>query len=272
MDRLRAAISILVDESLPIATRLTQVLEGNARVAYFGKSIATPILQVVYPDKYGVWNSRSEQSMRDLGLWPDCPRDASVGEQYERANEVIRKVAAELNVDLWTLDSLWWLVSVPESLPTVSTTSAPTAVSSPVFALERHLHEFLEENWEHTALAKEWALLEDEHGDLLGSHYRTGQVGEIDLLAKHRSAERWLVIELKRDDTTDATVGQLLRYMGWVRKNLAKDGKVEGAIICRDIDLQMQYAVGELKDVACYTYQVQFSLSPLDNRSLAASG
>src|SRR5262249_35976603 len=36
---------------------------------------------------------------------------------------------------------------------------------------------------------------------------------------------RWLVIELKREQSTGQTVGQLLRYVGWVRRHLA--GKEE---------------------------------------------
>ena len=65
-----------------------------------------------------------------------------------------------------------------------------------MFGLERYLHEFIVDNWERLDLGKEWALLEKD-GEIVGSHFRTGEVGEIDLLAKHKSENRWLVIELE---------------------------------------------------------------------------
>jgi RecB family endonuclease NucS len=129
-----------------------------------------------------------------------------------------------------------------------------------VFGLERYLHEFLVDNWERLDLGKEWALLEED-GDVVGSHYPTGEVGEIDLLAKHKSADRWLVIELKRDQSSDATVGQLLRYMGWVRRKLANGrGEVRGLIICSEPDTKMRYALDGQPHIQCMTYQVSFAL------------
>ena len=66
----------------------------------------------------------------------------------------------------------------------------------------------------------------------MGFKYRT-DVGEIDLLAKHKRKNAWLVIELKRGRTSDIAVGQALRYRGWwVRKRLAaRNEKVKTLII-----------------------------------------
>jgi len=41
-----------------------------------------------------------------------------------------------------------------------------------------------------------------------------------------RTVPRWLVVEHKRNQTSDQTVGQLLRYIGWVKRHLAEDGDV----------------------------------------------
>ena len=83
------------------------------------------------------------------------------------------------------------------------------------------------------------------------------------MLAKHKSEKKWLVIELKRNQTSDSTVGQILRYMSWVRKNLAGEGEsVEGLIICHQIDRKLQYAIDGLNDIKCMTYQVNFKLDP----------
>jgi len=69
------------------------------------------------------------------------------------------------------------------------------------------------------------------------------------------------VIELKRNQTSDDTVGQVLRYMGWVQHKLASPGeRVEGLIIARSPDLKLHYALSQVADVRVRTYRVEFSL------------
>ena len=83
--------------------------------------------------------------------------------------------------------------------------------------------------------SRDWALLATDR-EIVDSHYSAGEAEEIALLAKHRSENRWLVVELKRNQTSDATVGQILLYMTWVCLDLASDGGVvKGLIICHDI-------------------------------------
>jgi len=50
-------------------------------------------------------------------------------------------------------------------------------------------------------------------------HYRT-DIGKIDLLAHHKKGKAWLVVEIKRNQSSDDTVGQAPRYMGYVREHL----------------------------------------------------
>ncbi len=73
------------------------------------------------------------------------------------------------------------------------------------------------------------------------------------------------MIELKRGKSSDSTVGQILRYMGWVRENLAKPSqRVRGIIIAREVDDALRYAVKYLQDVSVLTYKVDFKLSSAD--------
>jgi Holliday junction resolvase-like predicted endonuclease len=259
--KLRSALAVLVDEARPIVQRMDRVLDGPDRVPYLGRAVLTAILMVVYPDRYAVWNTKSEAGMRELEVLP--ANDGTRGEQYARMNEVALAASRALNVDLWTLDMLWWRViglgtDEAELQPETSITPAVSR-----FALEAHLHEFLEENWEQIELGKDWDLLEED-GEVIGSHYKTGEVGEIDLLARHKKKPRWLVVELKRDQTGDATVGQVLRYRAWVKKRLAKTGEeVEGLILCRDVDAKLRYAISELPLIRCMTYEVSFTLQPM---------
>jgi len=75
-------------------------------------------------------------------------------------------------------------------------------------------------------------------------------VGNIDLLAEHRKVPRWLVVELKRGQTNDDTMGQVLRYMGWVTKEPASPKEsVEGLIVARSVDDKLRYAVSVVPSV-----------------------
>ncbi len=104
MEALRVGLSVLLNEERPLAARYT---EGVGLVDGMGRAIATAILQVAYPDRYGVWNGKSEGAMRILGVRPETERGSTEGEQYAAVNEVLSSLADELEIDLWTLDYLW---------------------------------------------------------------------------------------------------------------------------------------------------------------------
>ena len=108
MPALRAALAILLDEGQPLAERYDQATGGMA--AGVGRAIATAVLHVVYPERYGVWNTKVEAGLRELDLHPDRAPKATDGQVYAAVNEVLRRLAAALEIDLWTLDNLWeWM-------------------------------------------------------------------------------------------------------------------------------------------------------------------
>jgi hypothetical protein len=200
--------------------------------------------------------------MEQLGIWPEFYRGTSVGNQYVQLNALLLKIANDMSVDLWTLDALWWQILQEEPGDgKTSGVSVDDESTDQQFGLERHLHEFLLENWDMTELGKEWNLVE-EGGDIKGYGYeRPTDVGKIDLLARHKTDRRWLVIELKRDQTSDDTVGQVLRYMGWVQEKIAaSDDKVEGLIIGLNDDLRLRYALKPTPNIRFRRYAVQFRL------------
>lgn len=277
MPRLQQALKLLVDEDLPIRTRLNRLRPPNGQPMIKGmaRSVITAILQVMYPDKYGVLNNTAEQGMRKLSLWPEVKAAAGMAGRYEAVNGVLLEVATTLGVDLWTLDMLWWRLTglgSPRFNSDAAKAQGPSSVQEippatsvaeeeVTFGLERHLHDFLVENWAATELGHQWDLLEED-GEIKGSEYNTGEVGYIDLLAKHKSENRWLVVELKRNQSSDDTVGQILRYMGWIRRNIVSEGGVvEGMIICQRVDKKLQYALDGQSDIRCMTYEVSFRLN-----------
>lgn len=142
--RLRKGLAILLDESQPIAKRLDRIEPGSGPkpVPGLGKAVFTPILHVVYPDKYGVWNSISESAMTRLGFWPTFGWSASFGQQYSLVIAAIKEVTERLSTDLWTVDALWWRVEQdhdPSKHPFVGPTysSGPnTSVPAPTRRLK----------------------------------------------------------------------------------------------------------------------------------------
>jgi len=57
MPKLRKTLEELLDESKPIDKRFNKAIDA---VPGMGKAIVTAILQIVFPDKYGVWNNTSK--------------------------------------------------------------------------------------------------------------------------------------------------------------------------------------------------------------------
>jgi restriction system protein len=56
-------------------------------------------------------------------------------------------------------------------------------------------------------------------------------------------------------------MGQVLRYMGWVKQNLCTDGQtVKGLIICRDPDPKLSYALEMTDHIDVRYYSVSFKL------------
>lgn len=67
-------------------------------------------------------------------------------------------------------------------------------------------------------------------------------VGRSDLICMDEKGDL-VVLELKRGMTSDETIGQVLRYVGWVKENIAVDGqKVKGWIVAGDYDEHLRLA------------------------------
>jgi len=145
-------------------------------------------------------------------------------------------------------------------IQTPSVIATDPAVEDPVaFAMEKHLEDFLVKNWQQTELAKDFAIFED-NGELVGQQYAT-DAGPIDILAVSKDKKRLLVVELKRGRASDIVVGQILRYMGYVKEQIAEpDQGVEGAIIALDDDQKLRWALVAVPSIQFFRYQINFKL------------
>jgi hypothetical protein len=132
-----------------------------------------------------------------------------------------------------------------------------SVVSSGLFYMEKQLEEFIIENWNESEFGKTLDLIYED-GLLKSQQYKT-DIGIIDILAKDKVTGSYVVIELKRNQTSDDTVGQVLRYMGWVTENL-EEKSVRGIIVAGKYDEKLYYAQNMIQAVDVFLYEVQFKL------------
>lgn len=126
------------------------------------------------------------------------------------------------------------------------------------FVLEKYLEEFIVSNFQGI-FKGELQIYQDPDGEL-GQQYQT-DIGPIDILAITRDSNGFVVIELKKGRSSDQVVGQILRYMGWVKRNLCSDGQsVRGLVICRDSDAKLAYAIEMTNNIDVRYYSVSFKL------------
>ena len=128
-----------------------------------------------------------------------------------------------------------------------------------VFALEKHLEDFLVQNWSATELGKSYDIFEAD-GERIGQQYPT-DTGQMDILAVSKDGKTLLVVELKKGRASDAVIGQVQRYMGYVNEELAEDHQsVRGCIIALEDDLRLRRALSVAPNIDFYRYQVNFKL------------
>lgn len=139
-------------------------------------------------------------------------------------------------------------------------THSDESVEDPsVFALEKHLEDFLVANWQYTELGQDYDIY-TEDGELVGQQYPS-DTGPIDILAISKDKQTLLIVELKRGRASDNVVGQIQRYMGYVKHELCEEGqKVKGIIIALEDDLKLRRALSVTDNIEFYRYQVSFKL------------
>ncbi len=172
--------------------------------------------------------------------------------QYTYADSNKEATDTDLESDLSTITEYYKkILSSPSSSPAIN------EINQGLFYMEKQLEDFIIHNWDNTELGKKYNLIIEE-GELLSQQYRT-DIGPIDILAKDKATGSYVVIELKRNQTSDDTIGQLARYMGWVKVNKG-DKNVKGVIIAGQYDKKLDFAREMIPNTEVFIYQVDFKL------------
>ena len=140
--------------------------------------------------------------------------------------------------------------------------SKDSEIESPSeFVMEEHLETFLEKNWSQTELSKKYDIYQD--GEFSGRQFRT-DTGPIDILAVSKCGKELLVIELKKGKASDRVVGQIQRYMGYIKDEVAEEGQtVKGVIIAFGDDTSIKRALSVTNNIDFYSYEIFFTLKKI---------
>ncbi len=105
----REMLIFIQDESIDIGRRVRESLDGEYKCSGIGKNIVTALLHTFNPNKYGVWNTKTDKTLKAIGRMPIMTSD--IGKNYVAINEKLKALAIELKTDLATIDGFMWFVS-----------------------------------------------------------------------------------------------------------------------------------------------------------------
>ncbi len=136
-------------------------------------------------------------------------------------------------------------------------------VSATEFLLERDLQLYLAKHLDRVEPGLK--IYEGEAGS--GFEFAVGG-RRIDILAVDKNGAL-VVLELKVSRGYDRVVGQLLRYVNWIRQNVAEPGqKVRGMIVCRTISEDLRLACAGIQGVELFEYQLSVTVEKVPELEL----
>ncbi len=160
----------------------------------------------------------------------------------------------------WAARSVALLFDHLERRRHVVTLGKSQADASPLdlrVTLEQYLEDLLAEQWDTLP----WA----DQLEYIDRQVICGRLGRIDILARDHTSGEYVVIELKRDQGDDEVVGQVSRYMGWIKQRRAdhEGVGVRGIIVAHEATPRLLSAVLPHPNISLFTYQFSVALTPV---------
>ena len=235
-----------------------EITPGDFVIARRGRKILAAIGRVTKPAEYAPGKNpflaSSDHSHNNfLGVeWQAQPRDKAFGNVVFNMPTLSRFTEDQYR-GLWEGSDMQWAAA--DALEGTPDRNAPISAD---IVLEKYLEEFIVSNF--VAIFGARYKIYEESEELNGQQYPT-DIGPIDILAVEPRSNAFVVIELKKGRPSDQVVGQVLRYMGWVKINLCKEGQsVKGLVICHDADPRLSYALEMTQNIDVRYYSVSFNL------------
>lgn len=130
----------------------------------------------------------------------------------------------------------------------------------PSFSLEYQLRDFLASNLSSIEFGGKRLRLYVDPTGRDGVEYPT-TVGPIDILAIDETGA-FFVFELKRAQSSDRVLGQITRYMGWVKQTIGREVDVSGIIVSKTVSRNLKYARSVVPNIYLFEYSVSFCVTP----------
>lgn len=217
------------------------LIYGNKSIYAVGEIQSDYYYKEEESETYYLYNHRRDVKWLEI---PDQPLSIEFLPEDLQRKLMRPRTIIELTEDEWkSIEEVMKEQPPPEELE-----QPPPAEPSFSISLERTLRDYLAEN----PNILEYGL------QLIGKEYPT-DAGNIDILFKDKDGN-YVIVETKKGRESDKVVGQILRYVGWVKKNLAP--KVRGIIVTHSSDSNLEWAIEAIRDlVKLKFYKVKFELS-----------
>jgi hypothetical protein len=197
-------------------------------------------------DALGISSEQDEFALEDAIEFFKIPNRDSLLDRtldYLRDYIIFKSVKETLGIEKYTQvnNALWFAFALEEQGPE-EVVKAYGSIS-----MEEDLRDFLAEN----------IFLIEKGLVLIRKEFPTEEVGNIDLLCKDAEGYH-VVVELKKGRVSDKVIGQTLRYMGWIKRNINKN--VRGIIIVNEPDPYLEHALFAVENIKLKFYQVMFDI------------
>ncbi len=246
----------LVHGTLPFAQRVNEFFKmqliGVQTLSQFLVAANTrenPFVTAQTKEALGVDSEQDESALDDALEMFRVADKSSLRDRtldYLRDYVIFKCVKDLLGLEQYTsVNNLLWFAAIQDE----ETGPEEVIKSYGSISMENDLRDFLADN----------IFLVEKNLTLIEKEFDTRGAGRIDLLCKDMKGSH-VVIELKKGRIGHEVVGQTLKYIGWVQKNLSK--KARGIIIVSEPDDKLQYAALPLGDlVKIKYYKVNFDIS-----------
>lgn len=208
-----------------------------------------------------------------IEAWQKCSHRGVISKGIQEEISKLRDVLAKMRLGQAVVvdelpDEVEEAESVAEEEEEQAVSPQKTKQGTPRLTVktEKMLEEMVEDmiNKGKEVFGKTLRMFGSPDGSAYGRQYAT-PIGLIDLLTEETKTGDYVVVELKRDESDDQVIGQISRYISWVREHLAKNGKkVYGVVCVKNASQKLLLAARNTPGVEVYEYDLSFRAVPKD--------
>lgn len=268
--KFRDVLLYLLNEELSIEERFTNVVNsyGSKHINGIGKGLASAFLMDFDAEKYCIWNNKTEMGFRTLDWELPYKSNDEYGVKYLKVINQLKvlrdDIGSGLNLNFDDVDNfLHWVAAEDEGKIAVKNILGVEGLSEAGVYLdapeEKFVQKLMEKNFDAVFSDLNLKLYED-NPDQNGFQYTT-PVGKLDFLTVDKTNGDFVVVELKIGRVHDAALGQIQRYMGYVKEELAGDNNVRGILLGEEMDDKTRYALIIAPSIEFKKYRLNIKIS-----------